>query len=214
MRFYDISVPIREKMPTWPGDPGVRVTLAQAMERGDPCNVTSLAMGAHTGTHFDAPFHFSPSGKTVDQLDPEVCLGACRVFEIDADDAIDVMHLRGLPIKGVARALFKTSNSRFWATRDEFFEDFVHLTPMAAKFLVQMGVRLVGVDYLSVEGYHAQGAPAHLALLGAGVVILEGLNLADVPPGDYELIALPLKIAGADGAPARAFLRAGPADRS
>ena len=106
-----------------------------------------------------------------------------------------------------ARALFKTANSKLWAARDDFYEDFVFLTPVAAKFLVQMGVKLVGVDYLSVEAYHAQGGPAHVALLGAGVVILEGLNLADVPPGDYELIALPLKIAGADGAPGRAILR-------
>ncbi len=207
MRIYDISVPIREKMPTWPSDPGVKIRLAMSMARGDGVNVSALAMGAHTGTHFDAPFHFVQGGKTVDQLDPEVIIGTCRVFEIPAEDEIDVTHLRGLPIKGVTRALFKTANSALWASRDDFYEDFVYLTPMAAKFLVSMGVKLVGVDYLSVEGYHAQGAPAHLALLGAGVIILEGLNLAEVPPGDYELIALPLKIAGADGAPARALLR-------
>ncbi len=207
MRIYDISVPIREKMPTWPSDPGVKIRLAMSMARGDGVNVSALAMGAHTGTHFDAPFHFVQSGKTVDQLDPEALIGSCRVFEIPTEDEIDVTHLRGLPLKGVTRALFKTANSKLWATRDDFYEDFVYLTPMAAKFLVSMGIKLVGVDYLSVEGYHAQGAPAHLALLGAGVIILEGLNLADVPAGDYELIALPLKIAGADGAPARAILR-------
>jgi arylformamidase len=207
MAIYDISVPIREKMPVWPGDPGVKISLAMSMVRGDPVNVSSLAMGAHTGTHFDAPFHFIQSGKTVEQLDPEILVGPCRVFDIPTEDEIDVTHLRGLPLKGVARALFKTPNSRLWAARDDFYEDFVHLSPMAAKFLVQMGVKLVGVDYLSVEGYHVQGAPSHLALLGAGVIILEGLNLADVPPGDYELIALPLKLAGADGAPARALLR-------
>ncbi len=207
MRIYDVSVAIREKMPTWPSDPGVKIQLAMSMARGDGVNVSSLAMGAHTGTHFDAPFHFVQGGKTVDQLDPAAIIGTCRVFEIPTEDEIDVTHLRGLPIKGVTRALFKTANSELWASRDEFYEDFVYLTPMAAKFLVSMGVKLVGVDYLSVEGYHAQGAPAHLALLGAGVIILEGLNLVDVPPGDYELIALPLKIAGADGAPARALLR-------
>jgi len=207
MPIYDISVPIREKMPTWPGDPKVKIGLLMSMTKGDPVNVTSLAMGAHTGTHFDAPFHFIPGGKTVDQLDPELLVGTCRVFEIPTEDEIDVTHVRGLPLKGVARVLFKTVNSKLWATRDEFYEDFVYLTPMAAKFLVGIGVKLVGVDYLSVESYHAQGAPAHQALLGAGVIILEGLNLAEVPPGDYELIALPLKIAGADGAPARALLR-------
>jgi len=209
--IYDISVPIREKMPVWPGDPGVKISLAMSMQRGGPVNVSALAMGAHTGTHFDAPHHFIHGRQTVDQLDLDVLVGSCRVFEIRTDDEIDVNHLRGLPLKGVARALFKTVNSKLWAARDDFYEEFVYLTPVAAKFLVQMGVKLVGVDYLSVEGYHAQGAPAHLALLGAGVIILEGLNLADVPPGDYELIALPLKIAGADGAPARAILRtAGP----
>jgi len=194
-------------MPTWPSDPGVKIRLAMSMARGDGVNVSALAMGAHTGTHFDAPFHFVQSGKTVDQLDPEALIGSCRVFEIPTEDEIDVTHLRGLPLKGVTRALFKTANSKLWATRDDFYEHFVYLTPMAAKFLVSMGIKLVGVDYLSVEGYHAQGAPAHLALLGAGVIILEGLNLADVPAGDYELIALPLKIVGADGAPARAILR-------
>lgn len=207
MAIYDISVPIRERMPVWPGDPGVKISLALSMERGDPVNVTALAMGAHTGTHMDAPFHFLQGRETVDRLDLQVLVGPCRVFEIAAEDEIDVTHLRGLALKGVARALFKTANSSLWASREDFYEDFVYLSPMAAKFLVQMGVRLVGVDYLSVEGFHAQGAPSHLALLGAGVVILEGLNLVDVPPGDYELIALPLKIAGADGAPARAILR-------
>jgi arylformamidase len=207
MALYDISVPIREKMPVWPGDPGVRISLALSMERGDPANVSALAMGAHTGTHVDAPHHFVQGRETVDQLDLRTLVGPCRVFQIATDDEIDVTHLRGLPLKGVARALFKTSNSQLWAARDDFFEDFVSLTPMAAQFLVQMGVKLVGVDYLSVESYHARGAPAHLALLGAGVVILEGLNLAEVPPGEYELMALPLKVAGADGAPARAILR-------
>jgi len=207
MAIFDISVPIRESMPTWPGDPGVRISQALSMQRGDPVNVSALAMGAHTGTHFDAPHHFIHGRETVDQLDLEVLVGPCRVFEIRTEDEIDVNHLRGLPLKGVARALFKTGNSKLWAARDDFYEDFVYLTPVAATFLVQMGVRLVGVDYLSVEAYHAQGGAAHVALLGAGVVILEGLNLADVAPGDYELIALPLKIVGADGAPGRAILR-------
>jgi arylformamidase len=207
MPIYDISVPIRERMPTWPGDPQVEIHLARSMAHGDFCNVTALALCAHTGTHVDAPHHFVHGAKTVDQLDPETLVGTCRVFEIRTDDEIDVTQLRGLPLKGVTRALFKTANSKLWATRDEFCEDFVHLTAVAAKFLVEMGVKLVGVDYLSVEGYHQEGAPAHLALLGAGVIILEGLNLAGVPPGDYELIALPLKIAGADGAPARVLLR-------
>jgi len=207
MPIYDISVPIREGMPAWPGDPPVKIRQAMSMARGDACNVTALALGAHTGTHFDAPHHVVHGAVTVDRLDPEILLGACRVFEIRTEDEIDVTHLRGLPLKGVARALFKTANSALWAARDDFCEDFIALTPMAAGFLVGMGVKLVGVDYLSVESYHAQGAPAHLALLGAGVIILEGLNLAAVPPGDYELIALPLKIEGADGAPARAILR-------
>jgi arylformamidase len=207
MTIYDISVPIRQKMPTWPGDPAVKVSLAMSMVRGDGANVSALSMGAHTGTHLDAPFHMVQGGKTVDQLDLQTLVGPCRVFQVRTEDEIDVTHLRGLPLKGTTRALFKTTNSNLWSARDEFTEDFISLTPMAAKFLVSMGVKLVGVDYLSVEGYNAQGAPAHLALLGAGVIILEGLNLADVPPGDYELIALPLKIEGAEGAPARALLR-------
>jgi len=207
MATYDISVPIREKMPTWPTDPGVKIQPAMSMAKGDPVNVSGLSMSAHTGTHFDAPHHFIHGAQTVDQLPLDVLIGTCRVFEIPTEDEIDVTQLRGLPLKGVKRALFKTANSQLWATRDDFYEDFVYLSPVAAKFLVEMGVKLVGVDYLSVESFHAQGAPAHLALLRAGVVILEGLNLAEVPPGDYELIALPLKIAGADGAPARAVLR-------
>ncbi len=207
MALFDISVPIRERMPTWPGDPRVMVRPALSMVRGDPVNVTALAMGTHTGTHIDAPSHIVPGGTTVDGLELETLVGPCHVFEVPGADEIDVMHLRGLPIKGTIRALFKTANSALWDTREDFSEDFVALTPMAARFLVGMGVKLVGVDYLSVEGYQAQGTPAHLALLGAGVAIVEGLNLAGVPPGDYELIVLPLKVVGADGAPARALLR-------
>ncbi|MBI2081165.1 MAG: cyclase family protein [candidate division NC10 bacterium] len=206
MTLYDISVPIREGMPVWPGDPEVRIRRALALARGDPANVSALSLGAHTGTHLDAPYHFLEDGVPIDQIPLDLCVGEARVVEVPAPVAIGPAALEGLPVGGCVRLLLKTRNSSLWR-REGFQEDFVFLTAEGAASLVAAGVRLLGIDYLSVEGYRAVGAPAHLTLLRAGMFLLEGIDLGAVPPGDYELLCLPLRVTGAEGAPARALLR-------
>jgi arylformamidase len=214
MKIHDVSVLVHNGIPTWPGDPKFSMSLASSIAKGDVVNLTRLDMGAHTGTHMDAPFHFYRDGSGIDELPLEVLLGPCRVFDLSTiTDHISAATLEACDWKGsdgasVTRALFKTRNSRHWANNDsEFDKEFIALTSDAAMHLVHRGVKLVGVDYLSVEPYSSKTHPVHDTLLGAGVVIIEGLNLSAVPAGDYELIALPLKLKGADGAPARVVLR-------
>lgn len=183
MTLYDISAPIREGMPVWPGDPKVRIRKALALARGDPANVSALRLGAHTGTHLDAPYHFPEEGVRIDQIPLDLCVGAARVVEVPAPIVIGPTDLEGLPVRGCIRLLLKTRNSGLWR-REGFRENFVYLTAEAAAFLVAVGVRLLGIDYLSVEGYRVEGAPAHLTLLRAEVFLLEGIDLSAVPPGD------------------------------
>lgn len=190
----------------WPGDPPVRVLLSSSLAKGDPANVSRLDLGSHTGTHIDAPLHFEPGGAPVDSLPLDVLIGPARLVELGVAEKISASDLSVLDWTGVTRVLFKTRNCRLWGGRS-FREDYVYLAEDAARFLVGRGVRLVGVDYLSVESYRDKSFSTHHVLLRAGVVILEGLNPSDVLPGDYELIALPLRIAGGDGAPARVILR-------
>jgi arylformamidase len=209
MAIFDISVPIREGMPVWPGDPDVHVRKTQALSRGDPANVSGLSMGTHTGTHVDAPSHFLEEGLSIDRIPLNLCVGPARVVEVPAPVAIGPADLQPLPVRGCIRLLLKTRNSALWR-REGFQEDFVYLTGEGATFLAAAGIRLLGIDYLSVEGYRVRGAPAHHTLLRAGVFLLEGLDLGAVPPGEYELLCLPLRLTGADGAPARALLRTVP----
>ncbi len=209
MKIHDVSVLVQNGMPTWPGDPKFSMNLASSIAKGSVVNLTHLDMGAHTGTHMDAPFHFYRDGSGIDELPLEVLLGPCRVFDLTGlTSHISAATLEACDWNGVTRALFKTGNSRHWANNDpEFDKNFIALTGDAAMYLVHSGVTLVGVDYLSVEAYGSKTHPVHDTLLGAGVVIIEGLNLSDVSAGDYELIALPVKLKGADGAPARVVLR-------
>lgn len=212
MALIDISVAISpEQTPTYPGDPGIEITAWAAIERGDAANVSLLHFGAHTATHIDAPAHFIENGPAVSALPLEVLIGEALVVEINAGVmAIDAAHVAAHVPVGAERVLFKTRNSQFWAGRGrEFREDFTYLTAAAARALVAAGVKLVGIDYLSVEQFNSTDFATHLTLLGRGVVIVEGLNLRDVPAGRYELICLPLKLEGGsgDGAPARAILR-------
>jgi arylformamidase len=211
MRIYDVSVPISAATPTYPGDPGIEVKQWAAIANGDAANVSLLHFGAHTATHVDAPAHFIEGAPKVDAMPLDALIGPARVVRMpDSVDAIKANHLPAQIIEGATRVLFKTRNSAFWsdATRG-FREDFTYITPDAARTLVQSGVRLVGMDYLSVEKFRAERHETHEILLSNGVVILEGLDLREVAAGDYELICLPLKITGGsgDGAPARAVLR-------
>jgi arylformamidase len=211
-RTFDISLPISNALVTWPGDPQLALERVATLD-SDGVNLTRLACSAHTGTHVDAPDHFIAGGATVEALPLDALIGPAHVVALPSVHAITHEHLQALDLPADAtRILFKTDNSRLWAGPDAgtFQRDFVAVTPDAAQALVDQGVRLVGVDYLSVEpfaGRKINDHPTHRILLGAGVVIVEGLNMTDVPPGVYELICLPLKLVGADGAPARAVLR-------
>jgi arylformamidase len=212
MPIYDISVAISpETTPTYPGDPAIEIVSWAAIARGDAANVTLLRLGAHTATHLDAPAHFIEGAPQVSTLPLEVLIGEARVVELGDDvQAIDASHVAAHVPAGTTRVLFKTRNSDFWQGAGKTFrEDFTHLAPGAARALNERGLRLVGIDYLSVEKFKSETFETHTTLLSAGVVIVEGLDLSGVSAGVYELICLPLKIAAGsgDGAPARVVLR-------
>jgi arylformamidase len=191
----------------WPDNPPVRIERMLDMERGDVANVSEISLGAHTGTHMDAPIHFVRGGEGMDRMPFEATLGRTRVIEIRDPESIKPEELILHQIYRGERVLFKTANSaRSWWTED-FDEDFVYISQDAARYLAECRVRTVGVDYLSVGGFHKDGPETHEALLGAGVWVIEGLNLSSVEPGEYALICLPIKVEGGDGAPARAILR-------
>ena len=212
MLIYDISVTITPgETPTYPGDPGIEVAPWMAIERGDVANVSMLHLGAHTGTHIDAPAHFIKGAPGMDSIPLDTLVGEAVVVELPDDaPAVEAGHVASLVPEGVARVIFKTRNSAFWENpRGVFREDFTYIAPAAARTLVERGVRLVGFDSLSVEKFKSADFATHMILLSKGVVIVEGLDLREVAAGSYELICLPLKIvAGSgDGAPARAILR-------
>jgi arylformamidase len=212
MRIYDITVPISAgRTPVYPGDPGIEIKQWAELSKGDAANVTHLSFGAHTATHIDAPAHFIAGAGKIDALPLDVMMGRARVLEIpEAVLAIDKEELARHDLKGATRVLFKTRNSGFWADDGgNFREDFTYIEPEAARVLAESGVRLVGMDYLSVEKFKSERCETHIELLSRNIVIVEGLDLSRVPAGDYELICLPLKIESGtgDGAPARAVLR-------
>jgi len=212
MKIYDISVPIAPGLtPVYEGDPGIEIGSWHSIARGDAANVSVLKLGAHTGTHVDAPAHFIEGAPGVISLPLDALVGEARVVEIPSDArAVEESHVREAALEGCTRVLFKTRNSAFWDDpRGRFREDFAYVTPGAARALVASGVRLVGIDYLSVEKFGSDDFETHLTLLSAGVVIVEGLDLRAVAPGRYDLACLPLKLAAGsgDGAPARAVLR-------
>ncbi len=208
MTIYDVSLTISPEMPVWPGDPAVQLTQVAFIDQGANANVSHISLGVHTGTHLDAPHHFLNDNRTIESLPLDVLTGPCFVFQFPDDvDAITagVLERTSWPA-GITRVLFGTRNSKIWARSEKAFQtDFVAITEDGARWLVEKGVRLVGVDYLSVAPYK-QSRPTHEILLGAGVIPVEGLDLSRVPRGFYDLYCLPLKIAGSDGAPARAIL--------
>ena len=208
MKIFDISVMISPDLPVWPGDPSIELEQIESMDAGAHANVSHLSAGVHVGTHVDAPHHFMNDGRTIEQLSLEVLTGPCYVTQLpDGVEAITVEALEGMSLPADAkRILFGTSNSRFWSRGEtEFQEDFVAVLEDGAQWLVEHGIQLVGVDYLSVAPY-GDSVPTHRILLEAGVVVVEGLDLSAVPRGFYDLYCLPLKLLGADGAPARAIL--------
>lgn len=205
--WIDISVPLYTGMVHWPDNPPVRIERMLDMSRGDAANVSTIELGAHTGTHMDAPRHFLADGAGIDSMPFDATIGPVRVIRIEHPQAILPAELEAHNLQAGERVLFRTQNSeRCWNT-DQFVEDFVYVSAAAAQYLADRHVRTIGVDYLSVGGYVYDGAATHQILLSAGIWVIEGLNLSAVEPGAYELVCLPLRIAGADGALARAILR-------
>jgi arylformamidase len=208
-QIYDVTVTINSRTPIYHGDPGVEFDSFKAFTKGDHSNVSQISFGVHTATHVDAPNHFIDGGRRVYELDPAKLIGRCRVVEVPSD-VIEIGPEHVGDISGVTRVLFKTRNSSYWDTPDDGFrKDFTYLVPDTARLLVEHGVVLVGIDYLSIEKSGSPGHPVHVAFLENETVILEGLDLRQVSAGDYELLCSPLKWDGAtgDGAPARTFLR-------
>ncbi len=207
-RIIDVSLGIGPDLLTWPGDPGVSVEPAARLERGDPANVSELRLGSHTGTHVDPPYHFIEGQPTVDGLPLATFFGRAIVADLTGAEAIGAAELDALDLAdGTERLLCKTRNSELWSRLPVAFpDDYVAVSPDGARWLVDRGVRLVGVDFLSVERDGPPDFPVHRTLLGAGAVIVEGLDLSAVRPGPYTLVCLPLKVVGGDGAPARAAL--------
>ena len=205
-RIHDISLPIAHGGLVYPGNPAIEITAQQAVARGAGANVSAIAFGSHTGTHVDAAKHFFDDGQTVDALPLERMIGPALVVELPDDvAAVTAEHLRAAPLAGQTRVLLKTRNSSY-NTEPAFRRDYTYLAPDGAEYLVSLGVQLVGVDYLSVEQFHSGHHRTHRTLLAREVIIVEGLALAGVPEGEYQLICLPLRLAGLDGAPARAVL--------
>jgi arylformamidase len=208
MRIHDISVTLQEGIPIWPGNPAFELARVNDMASGASSNVSRLSLGCHTGTHVDAPVHFIPGASGVDTLPLELLTGPATVFALDLPSGnitAAMLETARIP-RDTARVLLKTRNSDLWkGGPHEFRADFAGITADGAQWIVDNKIGLIGVDYLSV-GPKGAGRPTHEILLKAGVVIVEGLNLADVPPGSYDLCCLPLKLKDSDGAPARAIL--------
>ncbi len=203
-RIFDISMDVFPGMVTYPGDPPVEFVEKYSIDKGDLYNLWVMSFGSHTGTHIDAPRHFIHDGKTVDEISAEYFAGRAKVIQIKNTRCITADELEGHEIEEGDRVLFKTANSK--RSYKTFVKDYVYLSPAAAEYLVQKKVRLVGIDVLSIENPSGERPDAHYALLGNEIVVLEGLVLREVPPGQYDFYALPLKIRGGNGSPVRAIL--------
>jgi arylformamidase len=205
-RIYDISVPIRSGGLVYPGNPEIEITLQQAVAKGAGANVSFIRFGSHTGTHADAARHFFDDGQTVDTIPLERLIGPALLLAFPDDlRAVGAADLQKHDIKGHTRVLLRTRNSALLSQK-EFVRDYTYLAPDGAQYLVDNGVELVGIDYLSIEQFHSGHHKTHRTLLARSVVILEGLDLSVPAPGEYQLVCLPLRIEGGDGAPARAVL--------
>ena len=209
MNVYDVTLTISDKLITWPTDPTVSIRKTRLISQGNSCNVSELKFGSHCGTHIDAPYHFEENGIKIDQIPLDCLIGNATVFDIKNKEKIDFEDIKTLQFKHKERVIFKTINSTYWKL-PEFKKDFVYITKDAAQHLVDSGVKTVGIDYLSVEKFGKKPAGTHHIFLRNGVVLIEGLDLINVEAGDYELIALPLKIKDCDGSPARVILRSIP----
>jgi arylformamidase len=208
-RWIDISLTLKSNMVHWPGDPLFSIERVREMDKGDSVNLSKIMMGAHSGTHVDAPVHFIKGAKGVDQILIDSLIGPARIIEIADADTIKEKELAGHEIKKDERVLLRTRNSiNKILYKDTFTEGFVYMEKGAAEFLVTCGIKTLGVDYLSVGGYKKNGPDVHRVLLNAGILIIEGLDLTEALPGLYDMTCLPMKILDSDGAPARVIVKA------
>ena len=205
-RLLDVSVPLSARTPAYPGNPEFELQPIKRIAEGGSSNVSRLVLGTHSGTHVDAPLHFYDGSTAVDDLDLDLLIGRAHVVDVTHRGGITAEDLTRAGLREDLRVLLKTSNSALW-NDPVFKQEYTHLTESGAQYLVSQGVKVVGIDYLSIEQFRKPGGPAHRALLSQGVVIIEGLDLSDVEPGMYEMYCLPLRIVGADGAPARVVLK-------
>ncbi len=206
MQLIDVTVPLDAGLPVYPGNTPFSLESIRRIAHGGAANLSTIHMSAHSGTHVDAPRHVFDDGAGVDALPLDLLCGRARVVEIAARKTIGPDELASAALTADLRLLIKTNNSRLWGSSD-FYPEYVALSEEGARYLVAHGVKVVGIDYLSIEPFGKRGAPAHHVLLGGGTIVIEGLNLLDVEPGVYDLFCLPLRIVGGDGAPARVVLR-------
>jgi arylformamidase len=206
--WIDVTLNMKSGMPHWPGDPPVILERVHDMRQGDEVNLSRMTMGVHSGTHVDAPIHFIKDGTGIDRIPLDSLVGPARVIEMTAQAGITEKDLAGQGVAKGERILLKTGNSTGGILNmDSFTEDFVHLAGSGAKYLAAVGVKAVGIDYLSIGGYKKDGRTVHRMLLAAGIAVIEGLDLSGVAPGGYDMVCLPMKIMDSDGAPARVILR-------
>lgn len=203
--YHDVTLDFSENIAIYPGDPPLEITERMSIAKGDVANVSLLSFGSHTGTHIDAPKHFIDSGLTVDKLPLDHFMGKAKVFEFKDKDAVTFGDIKDLDIKKGDIIIFKTRNSSS-LTNSKFDESFAYVAPDAAKYLAGIGIKTLGFDYLSVERYGSTAFETHYALLGSGIVIIEGLYLEGINAGEYEIIALPIKIKNGNGSPVRVVL--------
>jgi arylformamidase len=207
MKFYDISVDIHPRMQAYPGDPKFRSKAIRSLENGDPFSLSKIMMSNHVGTHVDAPSHLNSGGWTITDIPLEVMNGRARVVEIHNGEKIDLPELKQLILMDDFRILFKTRNSHLWSNHKYFSKKYVYLTPQGAKYLIDNGIKLVGFDYHSIDRFGDDEYPVHKLLLENQIALVEGLNLAEVEEGEYEMSCLPLRLKGMDAAPARVVLK-------
>ncbi len=210
MKIYDISVLLSNKLVVWPGDKRIEIKRVASIDSGDSCNVSSIEMSAHSGTHIDAPFHFIKDGDCTDSIELGRLMGKCLVIDLEyvTNSEIMVEHIDSYNFSDYKKVLFKTKNSKLWNDNcDVFFTDFISISVDVALYLAKQKIDLVGIDYLSIESFHSKNHDFHKALLNNKIIILEGIDLSGVEAGSYDLVCLPLNLSGCDGAPARAILK-------
>lgn len=207
-KLYDISLSLHPGIPVWPGDPPASIIKTSSIEGGNGFNSSKITASFHWGTHVDAPYHFFENRWTIDQIPLEILIGPAKLIDIPEADKITTHHLKKFNLTQVDRLIVKTRNSSFWSESPlKFHQDYTAFTEDAARFLLEKGIRLVGIDYLSIDLYNDDELPVHHTLYKKNVVAIEGLDLREVTPGNYQLICLPINIRCGDGAFARVLLQ-------